>query len=80
MSSILMILQLLTNANNGRWNQLSKGSKLLIQERGPACFASPFERTMLESQRAFFVSVIVLGSISPFICADMISLCRSRKI
>jgi len=75
-----MFFQLLTNANNGRWNQLSKGSKLLIQECGPARFTSPFERIMLESQRAFFVSVIMLETISPFIRTNLTSVCRSRKI
>ena len=44
------------NADNGRWNHLSRGSKLLIQDCGPARFVAPFERAMLESQRAFFVS------------------------
>jgi hypothetical protein len=44
------------NADHGRWNHLSRGSKLLIQDRGPARHVAPFERAMLESQRAFFVS------------------------
>jgi hypothetical protein len=45
----------MSNADNGRWNHLCQGSKLLIQERGPESFVTPFERAMLESQRAFFV-------------------------
>ncbi|EED22327.1 hypothetical protein TSTA_095760 [Talaromyces stipitatus ATCC 10500] len=35
---------------------LQPDSKLLIQELGPESFDKPFERTMLESQRAFFLA------------------------
>ncbi|BAE57536.1 unnamed protein product [Aspergillus oryzae RIB40] len=47
-------LSLLTNADNGRWNQLSHGTKALIQNCDIGRFQQPFERAMLESQRAFF--------------------------
>ncbi|KAE8373333.1 hypothetical protein BDV26DRAFT_285223 [Aspergillus bertholletiae] len=47
-------LSLLTNADNGRWNQLSHGTKALIQNCDVRRFRQPFERAMLESQRAFF--------------------------
>ncbi|KAL1963335.1 hypothetical protein VTN77DRAFT_8456 [Rasamsonia byssochlamydoides] len=58
-SILLQLCELLTNADNGRWNHLSRGTKILIQERGPAAFAAPFERAMLESQRAFFIAQAV---------------------
>ncbi|KIX01249.1 uncharacterized protein Z518_08974 [Rhinocladiella mackenziei CBS 650.93] len=39
----------------GQWNNLSRGSEALVQERGPIGFSSDFDRAMLESQRAFFM-------------------------
>lgn len=56
-SLILQLCELLISSDNGRWNNLSSGSKLLIQELGPErCFDRKFERAMLESQRAFFLA------------------------
>ncbi|QKX57485.1 uncharacterized protein TRUGW13939_04599 [Talaromyces rugulosus] len=55
-SLILQLCELLTSSDNGRWNNLSSGSRLLIQELGPKNFGQPFERAMLESQRAFFLA------------------------
>ncbi|KAL1989064.1 hypothetical protein VTN96DRAFT_5827 [Rasamsonia emersonii] len=55
-SILMQLCELLTNADNGRWNHLLRGTKILIQERGPAAFTTPFERAMLESQRAFFIA------------------------
>lgn len=54
-SLILQLCELMISSDNGRWNNLSSGSKLLIQELDPECFDQPFERAMLESQRAFFL-------------------------
>ncbi|KAF5856119.1 hypothetical protein ETB97_007859 [Aspergillus alliaceus] len=54
-SIVLQLCELLTNADNGRWNQLSHGTKALIQRCDVARFRQPFERAMLESQRAFFI-------------------------
>lgn len=54
-SLILQLCELIISSDNGRWNNLSSGSKLLIQELGPESFDRPFERAMLESQRAFFL-------------------------
>lgn len=54
-SLILQLCELMISSDNGRWNNLSSGSKLLIQELGPESFGRPFERAMLESQRAFFL-------------------------
>ncbi|KJK64727.1 GAL4-like ZnII2Cys6 or C6 zinc binuclear cluster DNA-binding domain protein [Aspergillus parasiticus SU-1] len=54
-SIVLQLCELLTNADNGRWNQLSHGTKALIQNCDIGRFRQPFERTMLESQRAFFI-------------------------
>lgn len=53
----LMLSQLITNDDMGRWNRLCMGSKLLIQESDPSRFLAPFERSMLESQRAWFVGI-----------------------
>ncbi|EIT73349.1 hypothetical protein AO1008_04526 [Aspergillus oryzae 100-8] len=54
-SIVLQLCELLTNADNGRWNQLSHGTKALIQNCDIGRFQQPFERAMLESQRAFFI-------------------------
>ncbi|GAB1194901.1 hypothetical protein APSETT444_004153 [Aspergillus pseudonomiae] len=54
-SIVLQLCELLTNADNGRWNQLSHGTKALIANCDIRRFQQPFERAMLESQRAFFV-------------------------
>ncbi|KAB8071261.1 hypothetical protein BDV29DRAFT_159681 [Aspergillus leporis] len=54
-SIVLKLCELLTNADNGRWNQLSHGTKTLIQNSDVVRFRQPFERAMLESQRAFFI-------------------------
>ena len=43
------------NQDLGRWNNLCMGTKSLIQETGPASCSGPFTRSMLESQRAWFV-------------------------
>lgn len=47
------------NDDLGRWNFLVRGTKLLIQECDPAIYSNPFERSMLESQRAWFVRLMV---------------------
>ena len=47
----------MTCQDTGRWNTLSRGSEALIKECGPEKFKSAFERALLESQRAFFVSL-----------------------
>ncbi|KNG84011.1 hypothetical protein ANOM_007782 [Aspergillus nomiae NRRL 13137] len=54
-SIVLQLCELLTNADNGRWNQLSHGTKALIANCDIRRFQQPFERAMLESQRAFFI-------------------------
>ena len=54
-SIILQLCELMMNADNGRWSNLSQGSKVLMQECGPAKYNAPFERAMLESQRPFFI-------------------------
>ena len=54
-SIILQACELVMDDKGGRWNQLCQGTKLLIQEAGPERFNAPFERAMLESQRAWFI-------------------------
>ena len=54
-SIILQLCELIMHAKGGRWNQLCQGTKLLVQESGPGHFVHPFERAMLESQRAWFI-------------------------
>ncbi|KAH8646087.1 hypothetical protein BX600DRAFT_156787 [Xylariales sp. PMI_506] len=54
-SIMLQFCELLLNTDNGRWNQLCRGTQELVLDCGPARFTSPFERAMLESQRAFFI-------------------------
>ncbi|KAE8351310.1 hypothetical protein BDV28DRAFT_158861 [Aspergillus coremiiformis] len=49
------IAALLTNADNGRWNQLSYGTNVLIRNCDVRQFRQPSGRAMVESQRAFFV-------------------------
>ncbi|GAD96740.1 hypothetical protein AOR_1_594154 [Paecilomyces variotii No. 5] len=53
--------QLVINADDGRWSHLSKGTQTLIQECGPERCAHPFERAMLESQRAWFIMLDMNG-------------------
>ncbi|KAE8153459.1 hypothetical protein BDV25DRAFT_149523 [Aspergillus avenaceus] len=52
---VLQLCELMTNSENGQWNQLSHGTKALIQNSDVRRFQHPFERGMLESQRAFFI-------------------------
>ncbi|KAF2273832.1 uncharacterized protein EI97DRAFT_469313 [Westerdykella ornata] len=54
-SIILQMCELALNADNGRWANLTRGTKLLIQNCGPDRFTSPFEHSMLDSQRAYFI-------------------------
>ncbi|KAF7591629.1 hypothetical protein BBP40_001268 [Aspergillus hancockii] len=54
-SIVLQLCELLASADNGRWNQLLHGTKTLIQNCDIVRFRQPFERTILESQRAFFI-------------------------
>ncbi|EXJ84968.1 hypothetical protein A1O3_05643 [Capronia epimyces CBS 606.96] len=54
-SIILQICELNLSDDMGRWDSLCRGSKLLIQQCGPTRFSEPFERSMLESQRAWFI-------------------------
>ncbi len=54
-SIIMQLCELIMHEKGGQWNQLCQGTKLLIQESGPERFTQPFERAMLESQRAWFI-------------------------
>ncbi|OAP58850.1 hypothetical protein AYL99_06147 [Fonsecaea erecta] len=54
-SIIMQACELALNNEGGRWSQLCMGTKLLIEEHGPERFTKPFERAMLESQRAWFI-------------------------
>ncbi|KAJ9297387.1 hypothetical protein DTO271G3_4680 [Paecilomyces variotii] len=54
-SVILQLCELVMNADNGRWSHLSRGTKVLIRDCGPERCAAPFERALLESQRAWFI-------------------------
>jgi len=47
------------NDDLGRWSFLVRGTKLLIQECDPVTYSNSFERSMLESQRAWFVRLMV---------------------
>jgi hypothetical protein len=55
-SILVQLCELMTSKNTGRWNNLSRGCELLFKESDPDRFASGFDRTLLESQRAMFVS------------------------
>ncbi|KAJ9213931.1 transcriptional regulator family: Fungal Specific TF [Paecilomyces variotii] len=54
-SVILQLCELVMNADDGRWSHLSRGTKVLIRNCGPERCAAPFERALLESQRAWFI-------------------------
>jgi hypothetical protein len=54
-ASIILQLCELTINDATHWSSLCQGTSLLIQESGPARFEKPFERAMLESQRAWFI-------------------------
>lgn len=43
---------------------------MLIQERGPAGFTDPFERAMLEAQRAFFVRLEIYQDVQTEVHAN----------
>ncbi|KIY02498.1 uncharacterized protein Z520_00963 [Fonsecaea multimorphosa CBS 102226] len=54
-SIIMQGCELVLDDDGGRWRQLCMGTKLLMQEYGPERFTEPFERAMLEAQRAWFI-------------------------
>jgi Fungal Zn(2)-Cys(6) binuclear cluster domain len=55
-SIMIQLCELLVSSDNGRWNNLFRGSQSLIKQLGPKSFEKPFERAMLESQRAFILT------------------------
>jgi hypothetical protein len=54
-SIILQLCEMSMNDKGGQWNRLCEGTRLLIQECDLERFKLPFERAMLESQRAWFI-------------------------
>jgi hypothetical protein len=55
-SILVQMCELMTSKDTGRWNNLSRGCELLFKESDPDRFASGFDRALLDSQRAMFVS------------------------
>ena len=69
-SILLQMCELVVNVNRGEWNQLVRGTSLLLEHRGVHRYTNAFDRALLDSQLAFILAQSFRIKEEPFLCAS----------
>ena len=69
-SVLLSMCELVVNINRGKWNQLIRGTSLLLKHRGVHRYTNAFDRALLESQLGFILAQSLRFKEEPFLCSS----------